>query len=184
MISTLRTYRTLPALLATLMVLSVGLPVLCQVCAPAEAAAADHTAMHTAHEAATMRRCRACTATARRPPRRTRRTARRGVTMWGAPPWRRSRRPLCFRRSGWYWPCTTRPRSLRRPPRGLSPHPLHRLTGWRSGGHRPRYTSLSVSRRRRFSCDGCRQPCAVGGWSFCASDWVESCPTLIGHPGA
>ena len=50
MISALRTYRTLPALLATLMVLSVGLPVLCQVCAPAEAAASDHTAMHTAHE--------------------------------------------------------------------------------------------------------------------------------------
>jgi hypothetical protein len=51
MISTLRTYRTLPALLATLMVLSMGLPVLCQVCAPAEAAAADHTSMHAAHQA-------------------------------------------------------------------------------------------------------------------------------------
>ncbi len=50
MISALRTYRTLPALLATLMVLSVGLPVLCQVCAPAEAAASDQTAMHASHE--------------------------------------------------------------------------------------------------------------------------------------
>jgi hypothetical protein len=51
MIRTLRTYRTLPALLATLLVLSVGLPVLCQVCAPAEAAASEHTAMHASHEA-------------------------------------------------------------------------------------------------------------------------------------
>ena len=50
MISALRTYRTLPALLTTLLVLSVGLPVLCQVCAPTEAAASDHTAMYTAHE--------------------------------------------------------------------------------------------------------------------------------------
>lgn len=50
MITALRTYRTLPALLATLMVLSVALPVLCHVCAPAEATAADHTAMHAPHE--------------------------------------------------------------------------------------------------------------------------------------
>lgn len=47
MIRTLQTYRTLPALLATLMVLSVGLPVLCQVCMPA---AAERTAMHASHE--------------------------------------------------------------------------------------------------------------------------------------
>ena len=51
MIRTLRTYRALPTLLATVMVLGVGLPVLCQVCAPAEATAAERTAMHTAHEA-------------------------------------------------------------------------------------------------------------------------------------
>jgi hypothetical protein len=50
MIRTLRTYRTLPALLATLMVLSVGLPVLCQVCAPATSAAAESMDMHAAHE--------------------------------------------------------------------------------------------------------------------------------------
>jgi hypothetical protein len=48
MIRTIRTYRTLPALLATLMVLGVGLPVLCQVCAPE--AAAEHTAMHASHD--------------------------------------------------------------------------------------------------------------------------------------
>jgi len=51
MISALRTYRTLPGLLALLMMVSVALPVLCQVCAPADAAAAEHTAMHTTHEA-------------------------------------------------------------------------------------------------------------------------------------
>ncbi|NBB72689.1 MAG: hypothetical protein GVY35_03305 [Bacteroidetes bacterium] len=50
MIRRLQTYRTLPGLLATLMMVSVALPVLCQVCAPAEAAAADHTAMHATHE--------------------------------------------------------------------------------------------------------------------------------------
>jgi len=50
MTSTLRTYRTLPALLATVMVLGVGLPVLCQVCAPASSAAAERMDMHAAHE--------------------------------------------------------------------------------------------------------------------------------------
>jgi len=50
MTSTLRTYRALPALLATVMALSVALPVLCHVCAPDKATAADHTAMHGPHE--------------------------------------------------------------------------------------------------------------------------------------
>ena len=52
MISALRTYRTLPALLAALMVLSVALPALCVMCVPVEAAAAKHTTIHaTGHEA-------------------------------------------------------------------------------------------------------------------------------------
>lgn len=51
MIRTPRTYRALSTLLATVMVLGVGLPVLCQVCAPATSAAAESMDMHAAHEA-------------------------------------------------------------------------------------------------------------------------------------